>query len=269
MNSASAFEPVPFGSIDVAAWDAMFAVNVRAPFRLWPGRAVRGLGIGGLVGSGRTELLRAKDHGEAFALLQSGRADAFLMDEAVLYGLIAVLLAWPLFLADFAMYKVQGVVRDVLTDDTRIKAELMELQLKLELGDIDDDQYVAYEADLMRQLRDMKISVMVETFGTENVDPGKIEQAITSVFDLRPAALVSDLKLRDPDNSVRPSYRKTAAYGHFGREEPEFTWERTDKAAALRAAATNLHGRVYMGSPRTLWRGTQGRDGGGQRGRCQ
>ena len=80
------------------------------------------------------------------------------------------------------------------------------------------------------------VSIMVETFGTENVDPGKIEQAISSVFDLRPAALVSDLKLRDPDNSVRPSYRKTAAYGHFGRENEGFTWENRDKVDDLKSA---------------------------------
>ena len=75
-------------------------------------------------------------------------------------GLIKHLLFWPvtgpLFLTEFSMNKVQGVVRDELTDDTRIKAELMELQLKLELGDIDDEQYVAAEADLMRQLREIR-----------------------------------------------------------------------------------------------------------------
>jgi S-adenosylmethionine synthetase len=80
------------------------------------------------------------------------------------------------------------------------------------------------------------VSIMVETFGTENVDPGKIEQAISTVFDLRPAALVSDLKLRDPDNAVRPSYRKTAAYGHFGREGEGFTWENRDKVDDLKSA---------------------------------
>jgi len=75
-------------------------------------------------------------------------------------GLLKHLLFWPvtgpLFLTEFSMNKVQGVVRDELTDDTRIKAELMELQLKLELGDIDDEQYVAMEADLMRQLREIR-----------------------------------------------------------------------------------------------------------------
>lgn len=75
-------------------------------------------------------------------------------------GLLKHLLFWPvtgpLFLTEFSMNKVQGVVREELTDDTRIKAELMELQLKLELGDIDDDEYVAAEADLMLQLREIR-----------------------------------------------------------------------------------------------------------------
>lgn len=75
-------------------------------------------------------------------------------------GLLKHILFWPvtgpLFLAEFSLNKVQGVVREELTDDTRIKAELMELQLKLELGDIDDDEFVAQEALLMRQLREIR-----------------------------------------------------------------------------------------------------------------
>jgi hypothetical protein len=75
-------------------------------------------------------------------------------------GFLKHLLFWPvtgpLFLAEFSLGKVEGVVREELTDDTRIKAELMELQLKLELGDIDDEQYVAMEAELMLQLRDIR-----------------------------------------------------------------------------------------------------------------
>jgi hypothetical protein len=75
-------------------------------------------------------------------------------------GLLKHLLFWPvtgpLFLTEFSMKKVEGVVREELTDDTRIKGELMELQLKLELGDIDDDQYVAMEAELMLQLREIR-----------------------------------------------------------------------------------------------------------------
>jgi S-adenosylmethionine synthetase len=75
------------------------------------------------------------------------------------------------------------------------------------------------------------VGVLVETFGTAQVDPARIRAAVLEVFDLRPAAIVRDLQL------ARPIYRLTAAYGHFGRELPEFTWERTDRADALRAAA--------------------------------
>jgi S-adenosylmethionine synthetase len=75
------------------------------------------------------------------------------------------------------------------------------------------------------------VAVFVETFGTEKVDTQAIENAIAKVFDLRPAAIIRELDLR------RPIYAKTAAYGHFGRELPEFTWERTDRADSLREAA--------------------------------
>jgi S-adenosylmethionine synthetase len=74
-------------------------------------------------------------------------------------------------------------------------------------------------------------SILVETFGTEHVPVAMIEQLIDEYFDLRPAAILRDLDLR------RPVYRKTAAYGHFGRDERDFAWERTDKAEALRTAA--------------------------------
>ncbi|WP_308543189.1 methionine adenosyltransferase, partial [uncultured Slackia sp.] len=74
------------------------------------------------------------------------------------------------------------------------------------------------------------VSVMVETFGTEHVPVEDIEAAVRSVFDLRPAAIVDALGLR------RPIYRLTSNYGHFGRELPEFTWERRDKVDDLRAA---------------------------------
>jgi len=74
------------------------------------------------------------------------------------------------------------------------------------------------------------ISIMVETFGTEVVDRTAIEAAVREVFDLRPAAILRDLELR------RPVFRPTAAYGHFGREGDGFTWERTDRVDALRAA---------------------------------
>ncbi len=73
------------------------------------------------------------------------------------------------------------------------------------------------------------LSVMVDTFGTAHVDEDRITEAINKVFDLRPGAIIRDLKLR------RPIYEKTAAYGHFGREDPDFTWEKTDRVEELRA----------------------------------
>ncbi|MGZ4452624.1 MAG: methionine adenosyltransferase [Nocardioides sp.] len=75
------------------------------------------------------------------------------------------------------------------------------------------------------------VGVFVETFGTGVLPDAKIQEAVLEVFDLRPAAILRDLDL------LRPIYAKTAAYGHFGRELPEFTWERTDRAEALKAAA--------------------------------
>jgi len=75
------------------------------------------------------------------------------------------------------------------------------------------------------------MSVLVETFGTEKIPVAKIEALVDEHFDLRPAAILRDLDLR------RPIYVKTAAYGHFGRDDGDFTWERTDKAEALRIAA--------------------------------
>jgi len=75
------------------------------------------------------------------------------------------------------------------------------------------------------------VSLFVETFGTEVVPVDRIEKAIGEVFDLRPAAIIRDLEL------LRPIYQQTAAYGHFGRELPELTWERTDRVADLKSAA--------------------------------
>jgi S-adenosylmethionine synthetase len=75
------------------------------------------------------------------------------------------------------------------------------------------------------------VSITVRTFGTERVPIERIEQLAREHFDLRPAAILRDLDLR------RPIYGKTAAYGHFGRDDHDFTWERTDKADALRSAA--------------------------------
>jgi S-adenosylmethionine synthetase len=74
------------------------------------------------------------------------------------------------------------------------------------------------------------ISILVETFGTEKADKGKIVQAVKEVFDLRPAAIIRDLDLR------RPIFRKTSAYGHFGREDSDFTWEQTTRAGDLKSA---------------------------------
>ena len=75
------------------------------------------------------------------------------------------------------------------------------------------------------------LSINVETFGTGKIDEEKIAQIVDEHFDLRPGAIIRDLNLR------RPIYRKTAAYGHFGREDADFTWEATNKAAELKAAA--------------------------------
>jgi S-adenosylmethionine synthetase len=75
------------------------------------------------------------------------------------------------------------------------------------------------------------LSVLLDTFGTETVDTARIEGAVASTFDLRPGAIIRDLDLR------RPIYRKTASYGHFGRDDADFTWERTDRVGQLRAAA--------------------------------
>jgi len=75
------------------------------------------------------------------------------------------------------------------------------------------------------------VGVFVQTFGTGVLPDERIQEAVLEVFDLRPAAIIRDLDL------LRPIYRPTAAYGHFGRKLPDFTWERTDRAAALKAAA--------------------------------
>jgi S-adenosylmethionine synthetase len=74
------------------------------------------------------------------------------------------------------------------------------------------------------------VSLLVETFGTEKIDPLKISDAVNAVFDLRPAAIIRDLDLR------RPIYRKTAAYGHFGRNEKDFSWEQLTKLDEFKSA---------------------------------
>ena len=78
------------------------------------------------------------------------------------------------------------------------------------------------------------VSVMVETFGTSEIDPAKLAPLVGEFFDLRPAAIIERLNLR------RPVFQKTAAYGHFGRPEPTFTWENTDSASDFRKAAEGL-----------------------------
>jgi S-adenosylmethionine synthetase len=75
------------------------------------------------------------------------------------------------------------------------------------------------------------VSLMVETFGTAKVPGTQLTSLVSETFDLRPGAIVRDLDLR------RPIFQKTAAYGHFGRTDHDFTWERTDRVEALRAAA--------------------------------
>jgi S-adenosylmethionine synthetase len=85
---------------------------------------------------------------------------------------------------------------------------------------------VAYAIGIARP-----VSINVNTFGTGKVSEERLTQLVSEIFDLRPKAIIQHLNL------LRPIYKQTAAYGHFGRELPDFTWERTDKAEALKAAA--------------------------------
>jgi S-adenosylmethionine synthetase len=78
------------------------------------------------------------------------------------------------------------------------------------------------------------VSVMVESFGTSKVDPNKLSKLVLDFFDLRPAAIIRDLDLR------RPIYRQTASYGHFGRTEKNFTWERTNRLDEFKAGVESL-----------------------------
>jgi S-adenosylmethionine synthetase len=75
------------------------------------------------------------------------------------------------------------------------------------------------------------VSVMIDTFGTWKVEPDRIAELVREIFPLKPRQIIEHLDL------LRPIYKMTAAYGHFGRAEPEFTWERVDKAEELRKAA--------------------------------
>lgn len=89
------------------------------------------------------------------------------------------------------------------------------------------------------------VSVLIDTFGTGKVDDSKLEEAVAKVFDLRPTAIINALNLR------RPIYRQTAAYGHFGRTDADFTWERTDRAAFLKESlAKNFVLRCVVGLAR-------------------
>jgi S-adenosylmethionine synthetase len=109
-----------------------------------------------------------------------------------------------------AAYAARWVAKNVVAADLADRCEVQ----------------VAYAIGVARP-----VSVMVECFGTERIGTAEIERAVRDTFDLRPAAILRDLDLR------RPIYRRTAAYGHFGRTGEGFTWERTDRVDALRAAA--------------------------------
>jgi S-adenosylmethionine synthetase len=106
-----------------------------------------------------------------------------------------------------AAYAARWVAKNVVAAGLARKAELQ----------------LAYAIGVARP-----VSMYLDTFGTETADKQLIYKAINEVFDLRPGAIIRDLDLR------RPIYRKTAVYGHFGRDEPELTWERTDRAEGLR-----------------------------------
>lgn len=108
-----------------------------------------------------------------------------------------------------AAYAMRWVAKHVVTSGAASKCEVQ----------------VAYAIGVAQP-----VSVMVETFGTANVDPQKISHVINEMFDLRPAAIIRDLDLR------RPIYAKTATYGHFGRPDPDFAWEHTPRAAEMTAA---------------------------------
>jgi S-adenosylmethionine synthetase len=109
-----------------------------------------------------------------------------------------------------AAYAVRHVAKNIVAAGLADRAEVQ----------------VAYAIGVARPL-----SMMVETFGTEHVPVKTIRALVDEHFDLRPAAFRDSLKLH------RPIYTKTAAYGHFGRDDDDFTWEHTDKADVLRAAA--------------------------------
>jgi S-adenosylmethionine synthetase len=108
-----------------------------------------------------------------------------------------------------AAYAARWVAKNLVAAGAATRAELQ----------------VAYAIGVARP-----VSTLVETFGTETVDPARIAEAVNEVFDLRPAAIVRDLDLR------RPIYKKTAAYGHFGRNDKELTWEQTTRVDDIKSA---------------------------------
>ena len=108
-----------------------------------------------------------------------------------------------------ASYAARWIAKNLVASEL---ADVVEVQLSYALGAVEP------------------VSVLVDSFGTGKVSDEELSRKVRKVFDLTPAGMIRDLDLR------RPIYRKTAAYGHFGRELPEFTWEATDKADALRAA---------------------------------
>jgi S-adenosylmethionine synthetase len=105
-----------------------------------------------------------------------------------------------------AAYAMRWVAKNVVAADL---ARMCEVQIAYAIGKAEP------------------VGLFIDTFGTETEDPDKIAEAVLQVFDLRPAAIIRDLDLK------RPIYAQTAAYGHFGRELPDFTWERTDRAEQL------------------------------------
>ncbi len=86
------------------------------------------------------------------------------------------------------------------------------------------------------------MSFWVDTFGTHSVEPERIEEAVRDIFPLTPGGIISSLRLADPDPAVRPVYRKTAAYGHFGRDDVSFPWERVDESSERYQALKSAFG---------------------------
>jgi hypothetical protein len=128
----------------------------------------------------------------------------------------------------------------ICCEDTRVTSKLlMHLGISKPLVRCDENVIASRAAGLADRCEvelayaigvSKPLSIMVDTFGTAHVAEDKIVEAIEKTFDLRPGAIIRDLDLR------RPIYEKTAAYGHFGREDADFTWEKTDRVEELKAA---------------------------------